>query len=159
VTRDKKGQVREIRGLRRCKSNVCAQAPFVNRDLNAALNILRCGIEAERPTCLARETRHPKGDRWMMGKPESRKHESASIPERAVVAEWCLKGIFQVLQARIFQADQSHLPIIIVQFHSLWILKPFCRFTNQMIHGIISVFHRVIIQDHMQLFPDELLLQ
>jgi hypothetical protein len=86
VTRDKKGQVREIRGLRRCKSNVCSQAPFMNRDLNAALNILRCGIEAERPTCLARETRHPKGDRWMMGKPESRKHESASIPERAVVA-------------------------------------------------------------------------
>ena len=86
VTRDKEGQVREIRGLRRCESNVCAQAPFVNRDLNAALNILRCGLEAERPKCLARGTQHPKGNRWMMGKPESRRHESASIPERVGVA-------------------------------------------------------------------------
>jgi hypothetical protein len=41
--------------------------------------IFRCG-DHQRPQSLARETIHPKANRWMMGKLGSRKHESASIP-------------------------------------------------------------------------------
>ena len=32
------GRVRQVQGLRRCNSNVCARALLVGRDLNAALN-------------------------------------------------------------------------------------------------------------------------
>jgi hypothetical protein len=54
--RNEDGLIREIRGLRRCSSNVCAQASFKNRDLNAALNILRCLPGLQRPTHLSRGT-------------------------------------------------------------------------------------------------------
>jgi hypothetical protein len=72
------GKVREIRGLRHCDSNVCAQTSFVNRDLNAALNILRCS--PNRPKSLDRGTIHSKPKSWMMCRLESRKPEKASIP-------------------------------------------------------------------------------
>ena len=78
------GTIQEIRGLRRCSSNVCSQASFVDRDKNAALNILRCGLVEERPTALIRGTRNPAPTRWVLRKPESRKPQQASIPEETV---------------------------------------------------------------------------
>jgi hypothetical protein len=77
---DMQGRVRQVRGLRRCNSNVCARASLVDRDLNAALNILRCGERVDRPQVLARGSIHPKPALWMMCRPESRRHENASIP-------------------------------------------------------------------------------
>ncbi len=60
------GSIREIRGLRRCSSNVCAQASFKNRDLNAALNILRCIPGLPRPTHLSRGTINLRPVTWVL---------------------------------------------------------------------------------------------
>lgn len=46
---------KEIRGLRRCDSSECSQTSYKNRDLNAALNILRCHSIFPRPQSLSRE--------------------------------------------------------------------------------------------------------
>lgn len=51
----KLGKYKEIRGLRRCSSSVCSQTSYKNRDLNAALNILRCHSSFPRPKILSRE--------------------------------------------------------------------------------------------------------
>ena len=48
------GNIREVRGLRRCSSTVCSQASFKNRDSVGARNILRCLLERERPNSLTR---------------------------------------------------------------------------------------------------------
>jgi hypothetical protein len=55
---------REIRGLRRCSSSVCSQTSYKNRDLNAALNILRCDLKNPRPKSLTRGTEITKGPIW-----------------------------------------------------------------------------------------------
>lgn len=48
-----KGKVVKVRGLLWCCSTKCNE--FVNRDLNAAINILRCGVLPQRPTFLDRK--------------------------------------------------------------------------------------------------------
>jgi hypothetical protein len=48
-------KMKEIRGLRRCGSSECSQTSYKNRDLNAALNILRCHSIFPRPQILSRE--------------------------------------------------------------------------------------------------------
>jgi hypothetical protein len=53
------GTIHEVRGLRRCCSTGCARVSFKDRDHNAALNILRCSREAQRPQYLSRDTEHP----------------------------------------------------------------------------------------------------
>lgn len=68
ATRNDEGSIREVRGLRRCGSNVCAQASFKNRDLNAALNILRCLPGLQRPTHLSRGTINPSPVTWVLRK-------------------------------------------------------------------------------------------
>lgn len=92
VTRD--GKVREVRGLRRCSSNVCSQASYVDRDLNAALNILRCGSD-RRPQALDRGTVHPQPQRWVInGRPESRRRrKDAFIPADTVSVTYGGYGI------------------------------------------------------------------
>jgi hypothetical protein len=64
ATVNEQGQLRSVRGLRRCSSNVCAQSSFKNRDLNAALNILRCS--PDRPISLNRGSIHPSRESWVL---------------------------------------------------------------------------------------------
>lgn len=52
VTKVKEGVYREVRGLRWCSSTKCRK--FLNRDKNAALNILRAFTSNERPKDLSR---------------------------------------------------------------------------------------------------------
>ena len=56
---DKKDHKRSVRGLLWCNSPInnakgIFRPHFVNRDKNAALNILRCAIDSERPLSLTR---------------------------------------------------------------------------------------------------------
>ena len=53
------GTIHEVRGLRRCCSTECKRVSFKDRDHNAALNILRCSREAQRPQYLSRNTEQP----------------------------------------------------------------------------------------------------
>ena len=64
----KLGKYKEIRGLRRCSSSVCSQTSYKNRDLNAALNILRCESSFPRPKTLSRESSEeiPKVKPWYL---------------------------------------------------------------------------------------------
>ena len=48
-------RVRQMRGLRRCRSTVCSRFSFKNRDLVGAKNILRCLVLEERPDSLTRK--------------------------------------------------------------------------------------------------------
>lgn len=60
IKREVEGKVREVRGLRWCGSTKCRK--FVNRDLNAAVNILKCFLAGNnRPNYLARNPRNTKG--------------------------------------------------------------------------------------------------
>ncbi len=52
VTKVKEGEYREVRGLRWCSSTKCRK--FLNRDKNAALNILRAFTSVTRPKDLSR---------------------------------------------------------------------------------------------------------
>ena len=52
--------MREVRGLRRCSSTVCARKAFKNRDSIGALNILRCFVDTERPATLTRNLKRGK---------------------------------------------------------------------------------------------------
>jgi hypothetical protein len=74
----KLGKYREIRGLRRCSSSVCSQASYKNRDLNAALNILRCESSFPRPKTLSRELSEelPKSKPWYL------KHTSSTLRDK-----------------------------------------------------------------------------
>ena len=49
-----KGAEKSLRGLLWCETTRQIQSKFVNRDVNAALNILRCGLLEERPKILSR---------------------------------------------------------------------------------------------------------
>jgi hypothetical protein len=64
----KLGKYKEIRGLRRCGSSECSQTSYKNRDLNAALNILRCHSIFPRPQILSREPHQevPKEKPWVL---------------------------------------------------------------------------------------------
>jgi hypothetical protein len=65
----KLGDFKEIRGLRRCGSSECSQISYKNRDLNAALNILRCYSNDSRPKILSRESSEgalPKEKPWYL---------------------------------------------------------------------------------------------
>ena len=54
------GTIREVRGLRRCRSSSCERVSFKGRDHNAAQNILRCLREApRRPQYLSRDQPRP----------------------------------------------------------------------------------------------------
>ena len=54
------GTIREVRGLRRCRSTACERVSFKGRDHNAAQNILRCLKEApRRPQYLSRNQPRP----------------------------------------------------------------------------------------------------
>ena len=53
-TDEDKEVIRQIRGLRRCGSNVCSRMPFLNRDDVGARNILRCVTSDKRPKSLVR---------------------------------------------------------------------------------------------------------
>jgi hypothetical protein len=60
VKKQKKNDVRPVRALRGllwCDSTNSVSGKFVNRDINAAINIYRCGADAKRPFSL---TRNPK---------------------------------------------------------------------------------------------------
>ena len=48
------GQTKVLRGLLWCDSTIDKKSKFVDRDLNAAKNIWRCAMEAERPIALRR---------------------------------------------------------------------------------------------------------
>ncbi len=53
-------QDQEVRGLRRCSSTLCSNVSFKNRDLNAAMKILRCfQAGADRLTSLSRNPTGP----------------------------------------------------------------------------------------------------
>jgi len=72
------GKIREIRGLRRCSSSVCAQTSYKNRDLNAALNILRCNLES-RPKSLTRGTEISEVRPWTIRQAQVKKVKSKKL--------------------------------------------------------------------------------
>jgi hypothetical protein len=78
----KLGKYREIRGLRRCSSSVCSQTSYKNRDLNAALNILRCEPSFPRPKTLSRESSEeiPKVRPWYL------RHTSSTLRDKKLTA-------------------------------------------------------------------------
>jgi hypothetical protein len=88
----KQGKDKEIRGLRRCSSSVCSQTSYKNRDLNAALNILRCESSFPRPKTLSRELSEeiPKVKPWYL------KHTSSTLEDKKMTV---------TLQSSLFPND------------------------------------------------------